>query len=391
MLSMNPSGMVAVVGAYESPRRLATGVHPFEIHAECVRAALDDAGLTAADVDGFCTAAGDLGEGGAYVDVLEVADYLGLRPTYFDSTDIGGASYISHAGHAVNAIACGQADVVVISYAACPRWWPIRSAFWDGLSFEAGLGQYEIPYSPTLVGCFALLATRHMHDHGTTSEQLARIAVTCRANAARNPDARYRDPITVEDVLASPMIASPLHKLDCCVMTESGGAIVLASANRARDCAKPGAPVLGFGEAIGSLSLSDLPHRTTTPAAESGRRAFAMAGLTPDDIDAAQLYDGFTIHVLLELEDLGFCEKGEAGAFIDSGAIDLGGSLPINTDGGGLSSNQSGRRGMFALIEAVRQLRGEGPGMQVPDCRAVLVHGLGGIYSAGSTMILGSP
>jgi acetyl-CoA C-acetyltransferase len=386
---MNPSGAAAVVGAYESPRRRATGVHPFEIHAECVRGALDDAGLTLADVDGFCTAAGDLGEGGAFVDVIEVADYLGLSPTYFDSTDIGGASYVSHAGHAMNAIATGQADVVVISYAGCPRWWPIPSAFWDGLSYEAGLGQYEIPYSPTLVGCFALLATRHMHDHGTTPEQLARIAVACRANAALNPDARYRDPITVADVLDSPLIASPLHKLDCCVVTESGGALVLASERRARDCAKGGVPVLGFGEALGSLSMSDLPRRLTTPAAESGRRAFAMAGLEPGDIDAAQLYDGFTIHVLLELEDLGFCPKGEAGAFVESGAIDQGGSLPINTDGGGMSSNQPGRRGMLALIEAVRQLRGESPGAQVPDCRTVLVHGLGGIYSAGSTMILG--
>jgi acetyl-CoA acetyltransferase len=387
MLSL--SGKAAVVGAHESPRRSANGVHPYQIHAECIRAALDDAGLDAGDVDGFCTAAGDWGEGGAASDILDVTDYLGLRPRYFESTDVGGGSYVAHAGHAAMAIALDEAEVVVISYAAVPRWWPSPVTFWDGLTQPAGPGQFEIPYSPTIIASVALLAQRHMHDYGTTSEHLARIAVTCRANAALNPDARYRDPLTVDDVVNSPVIASPLHKFDCCGVTEGGGAVVLTSAERAKDCRKPPVWILGFGEAISSLSLSRLPERLTTPAKQSGDRAFAMAGLGRDDIDTAQLYDAFTSTVAIMLEDLGFCEKGDVGAFLDSGAIDAGGTLPINTDGGGLSSNHPGRRGMFALIEAVRQIRNEGPGTQVPDCRTALVQGAAGNSSAAMTLILG--
>src|ERR1700734_1704123 len=213
---------VAIVGAYESPRRSAPNVHPYQIHAECIKAALDDAGFSFSDVDGFCTAAGDWAEGGAASDILDVADYLGLKPTYFESTDVGGGSYVSHAGHAAAAIAAGYANVVVISYAACMRWWPIQQTFWDGLMLPAGPGQFEIPYSPTIIASFGMITQRHMHEFGTTPEQLAKIAVVCRANASQNVHARYRDPITVDDVLRSPMIASPLHKLDCCVVTEGG-------------------------------------------------------------------------------------------------------------------------------------------------------------------------
>jgi acetyl-CoA C-acetyltransferase len=386
---MNPGARVAVVGAYESPRRIATGVHPFEIHAECIAAALTDAGLTLADVDGFCSAAGDFAEGGAYTDMLDLVDYLGLRPRYFDSTDIGGGSYVVHAAHAVDAIARGNAEVVVISYAACPRWWPFPSPFWDGLQLPAGAGQFEIPYSLTLIGSIALMTQRHMHEFGTTSEQLASIAVVCRENAAKNPDARYRDPITVDDVLASPAIAPPIHRLDCCVVTEGGGAVVLTGERRARDCRKPPVWILGHGEAVGSLALSGIRDRMTTPVAAAAARAFDMAGLTPGDIESAQIYDAFTTTVLLSLEDIGFCDKGDAGPFAASGAIAPDGSLPINTDGGGLSSNHGGRRGMYTLIEGVRQARGESPGTQVPGCRTVLVQGLGGIMSAAATMILG--
>jgi acetyl-CoA acetyltransferase len=341
------------------------------------------------DVDGFATAAGDWAEGGASSDIIDLCEHLGIRPRYFDSTDIGGGSYVSHAGHAANAIRSGAADVVVISYAACMKWWPLDPFFWDGLTYPAGLGQFEIPYSPTIIASMALMIQRHMHDYGTSPEHLARIAVACRRNAAANPHARYRDPLMVEDVLASPMIASPFRKLDCCVVTDGGGAIVLTGAGRARDCKSQPAWIQGFGESLGSLSLSRIPKRMVTPAKVSGEAAFAMAGLQPSDIDCAQIYDAFTATVLLALDDLGFCPKGQTGEWIAGGAIEQEGILPINTDGGGLSSNHPGRRGIFLLIEAVRQLRGESPGFNLPECRNVLAHGWGGIMSAAATMVIG--
>lgn len=378
-----------IVGAYESPLRSAPGVHPFEIHRDVIRHALEDAGLAWQEVDGFATAAGDFAEGGAFTDLLDVVDALGIEPTYFDSTDIGGASYLAHAVHAAEAIRSGSAEVVVISYAAVPRWWPIPSPFWDGLSYPSGSGQWELPYSPTLIGSFALMAQRHMAEFGTTPEHFAQIAVACRRHAAGNAHARFREPITVDDVLSSPVIASPLHRLECCVVTDGGGAVVMTTAERARDCRSAPVRILGSGMALSSLRLHDLDARLVTPAARSARRAYAAAGLTAADVDVAQVYDAFTATVLPTIEDLGFCEKGEAGDLIDSGALLPGGSLPLNTDGGGLSSNHGGRRGMYALIEGVRQIRGESPGHQVADCEVSLVHGIGGIFSAGVTMLLG--
>ena len=377
-----------IVGVYESPRRQASGIHPYTIHAECIKGALADSGLLPQDIDGYCTAAGDWAEGGASSDILDLAEFLEISPHYFDSTDIGGGSYVSHVGHAAMSISAGKASVVAISYAACPKSWPLPMTFWDGLTHPAGPGQFEIPYAPTVVASYALFAQRHFHEFGTTPGQLARIAVTCRGNAKLNPHARYRDTITVDDVLSSPTISSPLHKLDCCVVTEGGGAILVASEERARDCKEVPVWIRGFGEALGSLSLSRMAERIATPARLSGARAFSMAGITPDQVDTAQLYDAFTITVLMLLEDLGFCDKGEGGHFVESGAIDADGKLPINTDGGGLSSNHPGRRGIFTVIEAVRQLRGRGVGVQVPQCRTALAHGLGGIMSAGATLIL---
>jgi acetyl-CoA acetyltransferase len=380
------SGKVAIVGAYESPRRKAPAVHPFEIQAECVLGALEDAGLTMADVDGFCTAAGLPGEGGAWMDTCEVAEWLGVRPTFLDGTDTGGAAPISQAGHAAAAIAAGIAEVVVVSYAAC--------SFSGAADFDTpppGWGPYgyEAPYGFTTVASYALAAQRHMYEFGTTPEQLAMIAVQCRANAAGNPDARFRDPLTVEDVLASPMIASPLHRNDCCVVTDSGGAIVLVGESRAASCRKRPVWILGFGEAAGQIQMNQMWPYTETVAALSGPRAMAMAGVTHDGVDCAQVYDSFTITVLITLESLGFCARGEGGPFVESGAIAPDGGLPINTDGGGLSSNHPGRRGIFTLIEGVRQLRGESPGVQLADPRTVLCHGTGGSLSATATMILG--
>ena len=382
------SGKAAIAGVYESPRRDAPRVHPFALQMECILGALDDAGLTLKDVDGLCAASGDWAEGGSTMDVVELAEYIGIAPTYVNSTDVGGCSYILQAGQAAAAIATGLAEVVVISYAACPRWWPLSSPSFDPFVFPAGPGQYEIPYAPTLISTYGLFARRHMDLYGTAPEQLAQVAVTFREHAAKNPDARLRKPITVDDVLASPMIASPLHRLDCCVVTDGGGAVVMTSRERARDLKKPPVHLVGYGAAVARTQNSQIPDDLTTPAALSGPRAFAMAGLTPGEIDVAQIYDAFTITPMLALEDLGFCGRGESGAFVADGNLTLGGSLPTNTDGGGLSSNHPGKRGIFTLIESVRQLRGEGPGVQVPDARIALAHGLGGTFCSAATAIL---
>ncbi|MFL7903328.1 thiolase C-terminal domain-containing protein [Azospirillum argentinense] len=382
------SGKAAIAGVFESPRRDALRVHPFALQMECILGALDDAGLTLKDVDGLCAASGDWAEGGSTMDVVELAEYIGIAPTYVNSTDVGGCSYILQAGQAAAAIATGLAEVVVISYAACPRWWPLSSPSFDPFVFPAGPGQYEIPYAPTLISTYGLFARRHMDLYGTTPEQLAQVAVTFREHAAKNPDARLRKPITVDDVLASPMIASPLHRLDCCVVTDGGGAVVMTSRERARDLKKLPVHLIGYGAAVARTQNSQIPDDLTTPAALSGPRAFAMAGVTPGEIDVAQIYDAFTITPMLALEDLGFCGRGESGAFVADGNLTLGGSLPTNTDGGGLSSNHPGKRGIFTLIESVRQLRGEGPGVQVPDARIALAHGLGGTFCSAATAIL---
>ena len=385
---MDLSGKTAIAGVYESPRRDAPRVHPFALQMECILGALDDAGLTLKDVDGLCAASGDFAEGGSTMDVIELAEYIGITPTYVNSTDVGGCSYIMHAGQAAAAIAAGLAEVVVISYAACPRWWPLDTPSFDPFVFPAGPGLYENPYAPTLISTYGLFARRHMDLYGTTPEQLAQVAVTFRNHAAQNPDARLRKPITVDDVLASPMIASPLHRLDCCVVTDGGGAIVMTSAERARDLKKKPVHLAGYGAAVARTQNSQIADDLKTPAALSGPRAFAMAGVTHDDIDVAQIYDAFTITPMLALEDLGFCGRGESGAFVADGNLTLGGRLPANTDGGGLSSNHPGKRGIFTLIESVRQLRGEGPGVQVPDARIAMAHGLGGTFCSAATAIL---
>ncbi|AKQ55733.1 thiolase [Bordetella hinzii] len=385
---MGISNQAAIVGVYESPRREAPRMHPYQLQMECMLGALADAGLALKDVDGLCVASGDWAEGGGVNSITEFAEYAGLRPTWFDSTDVGGCSYIVHAGHAAAAIAAGLAEVVVISYAATPRWWPLNTPSFDPFVLPAGPGQYELPYGPTLISAYALYARRHMHLYGTTPEQLAAVAVTFRAHAATNPHARNRAPITVQDVLGSPMIADPLHRLDCCVVTDGGGAVVMTRADRARDLRQKPVWLSGFGAAAVRTQLSQIDRDLRTPAAISGPAAFAMAKMSPGDIDVAQLYDAFTITPLLALEDLGFCGRGESGAYAASGQLTLGGALPCNTDGGGLSSNHPGKRGIFALIEGARQLRGQGPGLQVPGARTALVHGLGGTFCAAATAIL---
>jgi acetyl-CoA C-acetyltransferase len=357
---------------------------PFQIHAESARGALADAGLTIKDVDGFFTS------GVGPIGIMSLAQHLNLRPSYLDAQSIGGSSFVSHCLHAVAAIAAGLCRVALVTYGATAA--SERFAIGTGGAFASEPpDNFEAPFGPTIVGSYALVAQRHMHEYGTTSEQLAEIAVTIRRHAGLNPNAKYRDPITVEDVLASRMISSPLHLLDCCMISDGGGALVLTSLERARDLKKAPVVILGGAEAVRHLEAGER-DLLDVAARQSGPLAFERAGVRHADIDMCMVYDSYTITVLTTLEGLGFCAPGEGGAFCAGGRIGLGGALPINTDGGGLSSNHPGMRGIFLVIEATRQLRGEAGPAQVRDAKLACVHGTGGMLGqrhSGATIILG--
>jgi acetyl-CoA acetyltransferase len=353
------------------------------LEAAMIRAALDDAGLTLADVDGI--ACSGLATG--------VAEYLGIHPRYVDGTFVGGSSFEVHVEHAAAAIASGLCDVVVGVYASTPRQdrklGPLTPSF--GPMGPDVAGEWEAPYGAMIpMTSYALAASRHMAQYGTTAEQLAQIAVDTRRWAAMNPHARYREPISVDDVLASPMSVSPLHQLDCCLVTDGAGAYVLTSAERARGLAPPPVYVLGAATGMDHWVISQMPDLTVTPGAISGPAAFAHAGITPADVDVLMAYDSFTITALLHLEDLGFCAKGEGGGFVEDGKLGPGGSLPMNTNGGGLSYTHPGQYGMFLLVEAVRQLRGACGERQVDDAEVAVAHGCGGVLSATGTVVLGT-
>jgi acetyl-CoA acetyltransferase len=320
-----------------------------------------------------------------------LAEYLGIRPRYVDGTNVGGASWELYVHHAIGAVAAGRCEVALLTYGSTARS-DLKAGLRTANLARAtrGPGQYEAPYGLTLIGRYAMVATRHMHEFGTRPEDLAEIAVQARANAGRNPLAMYRDPITVDDVLSSPVVASPLHALDCCIRSDGGGAVVVVSEARARDLARPPVVVLGAAEELGYESMSEWPDLTESPARRSAERAFAMAGIGPGDVDVLQVYDSFTITVLLTLEAMGFCGRGEGGNFVRDGRLLVDGSLPTNTDGGGLSSNHPGMRGVFLLVEAVRQLRGEAEGRQVPGAEVAAVNGTGGWFSATGTVVLGA-
>jgi acetyl-CoA acetyltransferase len=356
------------------------------IESRVVRAALDDAGLALADVDGLFTCTG-----GTLMHSVELAEYLGIQPRWTCSTQTGGSSYELHVEQAAAAIALGLCDTALVVYASTPRSDRKRGGSGMGVLATPERQEWEMPHGLLLpIGAYALAASRHMAEYGTTGEQLARIAVDTRAWARRNSRAFSQEPLTVDDVLASGVIASPLHKLDCCLVTDGAGALVVTRADRAGDCAKAPAWVLGAGSHHTHSMISQMPDLTTTPGAVSGRRAFEMAGLSPADIDVVQLYDSFTITVLLALEDLGFCAKGEGGPFVESGVLGPGGSLPGQTTGGGLSFAHPGAFGVFLLVEAVRQLRGECGDRQVEGARTAVAHGCGGVLSATSTVVLGT-
>jgi acetyl-CoA acetyltransferase len=354
-----------------------------ELEVAVVLDALADAGLSLADVDGVCHPESAVG----------FAEYLGVHPTFLESTMTGGSSYEVHVEHAAAAIASGVCDVVVSVYAATPRSDRTqgRHREWRRPAGPNPMAEWDLPYGlRTPMGPYALAAARHMHEFGTTSEQLAQIAVSTREWAAMNPRARYRDPITIDDVLASPLQVSPLHLLDCCLVTDGAGAFVMTSAERARTLRKPPVFVLGAATCSDHLVIGQMPDLTTTPGAVSGPRAFEMAGLAPADVDVLMGYDSFTITALLHLEDLGFCKKGEGGPFAADGHLGPGGSLDMNTNGGGLSFTHPGTYGMFLITEATRQLRGECGERQVAGANVAVAHGSGIFLSVMSTAVLGT-
>ncbi len=377
---------VAVVGVGLSDLGRVDDKTELQLHQQAILRAVADAGLTRDDVDGLCST------GTGVLSPIEVAEYVGLsqRLRHVESSTVGGSTWEFMSRHAASAIALGLVDVVVLSYASTTRADLKRGVRTSNLNFGARDNlQFDSPYGHTLVSKYAMAAQRHMAQYGTTIEQLAEVAVSTRANAADNPQAYYREPITIDDVLSSRPIADPLTKLQCCIRSDGGGAVVLAAEDRARDLAKAPVWILGTGEAVSHVTMSEWPDFTQSPCVRAGRDAFAQAGVTPADIDICQLYDSFTITVLLTLEGLGFCKPGEAGAFVEGGTLRIGGRLPTNTDGGGLSACHPGMRGMFLIVEAVRQLRGESAARQVADAQLACVNGTGGWMSSASTMILG--
>lgn len=383
---------VAVVGVALSDCGRLDNTTPYALHAQAARRALADAGLDKDRVDGFASA------GLGTLAPVEVADYLGLHPSWVDSTSVGGATWEVMAAHAADAIAAGHANAVLLAYGSTARA-DIRAGRRTGmLSFaDRGPSQFEVPYGATLIAKYALAARRHMVEFGTTIDQLASVAVQARANAALNPEAMFRTPITVDDVLSEPLIADPFTKLHCCIRSDGGAAVLLAAEEYVRDCRTAPVWVLGTGESISHASLSEWEDFTVSPAAVSGRLAFGRAGLSPQEMDFAQLYDAFTYMTLVTLEDLGFCKKGEGGPFVDAAKGRLlakGGELPVNTDGGGLSAQHPGMRGLFLLVEAVRQLRGEAGERQVTARdgqlpRLGVASGTGGWFCSAGTVVLG--
>jgi acetyl-CoA acetyltransferase len=350
-----------------------------DLMAQATMRALDDCGLKLSDIDGIFVATTQM-----RLSTLGLKEYLGIEPKYQDNTQIGGSSFMSHIRHAMLAIEHGLCEVALIAYGSTQK--SVSRLLASAREFNP----YETPYQPFLPPtAYALAAARHMHQFGTTREQLAQVAVAARQWALLNPVAWEKKPLTVEEVLSSKMVSYPLTVRDCCLVTDGGGAIILTSAKRAKELKKKSAYVLGVGESLSHANISSMPDLTVTAASHSGPQAYQMAGLKPGDMDVAMLYDAFTINTILFLEDLGFCPKGEGGHFIENGAIAPGGTFAVNTNGGGLSYCHPGMYGLFLLIEAVRQIRGECGDRQVSQCAHALAHGNGGVLSSQATVILG--
>ena len=385
---MTIKGKAYIVGAYEHPLRKAPDKSVAQLHAEVAKGAIEDAGLTKADIDGFFCAGDAPGQ-----NAFSMANYLNLNLRHLDTTDCGGSSYLVHVGHAAEAIAAGKCNVALISLAGRPN-----SEGSSGTQVrERGTylpdAPFEIPYGPVTVNLYAMAAMRHMHEYGTTSEQLAWVKVAASHHAQHNPNAMLRKVVTVEEVVNSPMISDPLHRLDCCVVSDGGGALIVARPEIARTLKRPRVKIIGTGEAI-KHQMGGKIDLTYSGALWSGARAFEEAGVRPPDINYASIYDSFTITVVIQIEDLGFCKKGDGGKFVADGNLISGtGKLAFNTDGGGLCNNHPANRGgMTKVIEAVRQLRGEAhPAVQVANCGLALAHGTGGSLGhrhGSSTVIL---
>jgi len=373
-------GQTAIVGVGNTRRWNAPGRTPFDQAQEAAILALEDCGLGLQDVDGLFCAISSSG-----LPVLNMAEKLGIRPRHADGTMVGGASFLFHLQAAASALVHGLCDVALIVYGSN------QLSAGGRLVSMPDPQPYEAPYKPRYpISSYALAAARHMHLYGTTREQLAEVALAARGWANLNPDAFARGPLTREELLASRMISDPLTKADCCLVTDGGAALVLTRADRARDLKSKPAYVLGTGTSVSHRQIAAMPDLATSAAVESGRRAYAAAGLGPRDVDHVMVYDAFTITTLMFLEDLGFCAKGEGGSLVASGAIAPGGSLPVNTNGGGLSCNHPGMYGLFTVIEAVEQLRGACGERQVEGCEIALAHGNGGVLSSQATAILGT-
>jgi len=373
-----------IVGVAESDLGV-TDLTALELQAQAGLRALDDAGLRLQDVDGIAAT------GVSRFSATQTAEYLGITPSWIDATMAGGSSFELFVAHASDAIRAGRCDTVLISYGSNQRSAKLRS-LGGVIDPQTPQAQFELPYGPLApLSLYAMAAQRHMHEFGTTPEQLASVAVAAREWALLNPKAfRYGSgPLTIDDVLSSPMVSSPLHAADCCLVTDGGGAVVVTTRERARDLPRGAIEILGYGEASTNNGMMTIPDLTWPGAHLSGAAAYAAAGLGPSDIDLIEVYDSFTITVLLQLEGLGFCARGEGGAFVEDGRIAPGGSVALNTSGGGLSYCHPGMYGIFLLIEAVRQLRGEAGERQV-EAETALCHGTGGLLSTHGTVILGA-
>ena len=378
----------AIVGVGETRIGRIPEYGCLQLYALAAREAIEDAGLTLADIDGVLTI--DSMAESYRIHCTVFSEYMGIRSTYSMTCANGGATSCEMVAHAAAAIEAGYCKNVLIVTAEKLLTGLTRDQAITAMAETAGHPQYERPFGPIIPAMYALAANRYMHEYGVVAEQLAQVAVVHRRHAALHPNAQEKKPISVKDVLESKMIASPLHLFDCSLVSDGGGALVVSSAARAKDMKKKPVFLLGAGEGHLNEHIHQAPDLTSTGALISGKLAYEKSGLGPSDIDVAMLYDCFTITVLIELEDLGFCGRGEAGDFVDSGAITLGGALPVNTHGGLLSHGHPGRPGgIFHIVEAVRQLRDECDSRQVVDAEVALVHGNGGILSTHSTLILG--
>jgi acetyl-CoA acetyltransferase len=374
-------GSAAIVGVAEADLgAVAKEMTPIDLMAQGIQRALADCGLHLRDVDGLIGATTQSRTSG-----LALSEYLGISPAFIDTTILGGSSFMFHVAHAQAALQLGLCKVAVIAYGSTQRTVGRRQAS------VREYNPYETPFRPFLPAtAYALAASRHMHQYGTTREQLAAVAVAAREWALLNPAAWEKKPLTVDEVLSARMVSYPFTVRDCCLVTDGGGAVIMTTAERARSLKKPPVYVLGCGQVITHANISSMPDLTVTGALQSGRAAYEMARLSPGDIDVVELYDAFTINTILFLEDLGFCPKGEGGRFVCDGRIAPGGGLPVNTNGGGLSYCHPGMYGLFLLIEASRQLRRECGARQIADCETAIAHGNGGVLSSQSSIILGT-